>query len=232
MPASSDVPNGGSGGGTTPHNSKSPPAIISLPPSPPALTPQHRRTCRRRATIAVVTICLLLTAVIVLQIVIVGLILNSCLVQNATGVSPFVRSQTGQAPSELEVRGQLLQLADLLSWDAKCNRVLHDLVVSCYGAPDYLANKAKETSRGGGRFHFNRNFPHNLETPPRHALKPRKLRPQKPPMSELAKTTKVMKCGTIVIAKEGYKFSIVFRNKKCSLAKCEAKSEQCKQIIL
>ncbi|EUB60746.1 hypothetical protein EGR_04372 [Echinococcus granulosus] len=92
---------------------------------------------------------------------------------------------TGQAPSELEVRGQLLQLADLLSWDAKCNRVLHDLVVSCYGAPDYLAKKAKETSRGGGRFHFNRNFPHNLETPPRHALKPRKLRPQKPPMSEV-----------------------------------------------
>ncbi|EUB60745.1 hypothetical protein EGR_04371 [Echinococcus granulosus] len=94
MPASSDVPNGGSGGGTTPHNSKSPPSIISLPPSPPALTPQHRRTCRRRATIAVVTICLLLTAVIVLQIVIVGLILNSRLVQNATGVPPFVRSQT------------------------------------------------------------------------------------------------------------------------------------------
>lgn len=29
----------------------------------------------------------------------------------------------------------MLQLADLLSWDAKCNRVLHDLVVSCYGAP-------------------------------------------------------------------------------------------------
>ncbi|KAM3177181.1 hypothetical protein ACTXT7_005043 [Hymenolepis weldensis] len=42
---------------------------------------------------------------------------------------------TGKAPSELEVRGQMLQLADLLSWDAKCNRVLHDLVVSCYGAP-------------------------------------------------------------------------------------------------
>lgn len=112
--------------------------------------------------------------------------------------------QTGQTPSELEVRGQLLQLADLLSWDAKCNRVLHDLVVSCYGAPgefvqrsafifpsstrcvsgyclDYLANKAKEGSRSvggrsGGRFQFNRNFPHNLETPPRHAFKARKLR--------------------------------------------------------
>ncbi|VDK39471.1 unnamed protein product [Taenia asiatica] len=188
MPASSDVPNGGGGGGsngggggTGPHNSKSPPATTSLSAPPATPTPQHRRTRRRRVTMAVVTICLLLTAVIILQLVIVGLILNSRLVQNAAGVSVLVRSQTGQTPSELGVRGQLLQLADLLSWDAKCNRVLHDLVVSCYGAPDYLANKAKEGSRSGGgrsggRFQFNRNFPHNLETPPWHALKPRKLR--------------------------------------------------------
>ncbi|KAL5103380.1 hypothetical protein TcWFU_004917 [Taenia crassiceps] len=198
MPASSDVPNGGGGGGssgggaTTPHNSKSPPATSSLSVPPATPIPQHRRTLRRRVTMAVVVICLLLTAVIILQLVIVGFILNSRFVQNATAVSVLVRSQTGQAPSELEVRGQLLQLADLLNWDAKCNRVLHDLVVSCYGAPDYLANTAKEGSRSGGgrnggRFQFSRNFPHNLETPQRHALKPRKLRLLKSLVSEVDK---------------------------------------------
>ncbi|VDM33825.1 unnamed protein product [Hydatigera taeniaeformis] len=195
MPVSSDVSNdsncgGGGGGSATPHSSKSPSATTSLPVSPSTPTPQQRRTHRRRTTIAVVTVCLLLAAVIILQIVIVGLILNSRLVQNATGVSLLIHNQTGETPSELQVRGQLLQLADLLSWDAKCNRVLHDLVVSCYGAPDYLANKAKEGSRSGGgrvggRFQFNRNFPHNLETPSRHALKPRKLRQLMSPGSEV-----------------------------------------------
>ncbi|KAM7539073.1 hypothetical protein Aperf_G00000055358 [Anoplocephala perfoliata] len=187
MSTSTDLPS--SGNGIVHHNittttnnninkqSSSPPVILH--PSP-----AHRRSSRwfRRKSKSSIIISSLLITVIILQIAIIGLILNSHYVQN-TGCrsSLIVRAQAGKTPSELEVRGQMLQLADLLSWDAKCNRVLHDLVVSCYGAPDYLASVGKDQSKGGGSggFQFNRSFPRNLEIPPRPGHKFRRLRPMK-----------------------------------------------------
>ncbi|VUZ43482.1 unnamed protein product, partial [Hymenolepis diminuta] len=111
------------------------------PPPPPIFTPtptHHHRSkrCIQLKSKALLIVSAFLLTVIILQIAIMGLIINYHYVQNAnSGSSLTMRAKTGKAPSELEVRGQMLQLADLLSWDAKCNRVLHDLVVSCYGAP-------------------------------------------------------------------------------------------------
>nr|VZI01927.1 unnamed protein product [Spirometra erinaceieuropaei] len=84
--------------------------------------------------------------------------------------------QTGNR-NELPIRGRLLQLADLLSWDAKCNRLLHDLVVSCYGAPDYVAQAAVGRSKS---YKYNRKFPFNLSIPPSQSGMPREPEPQRP----------------------------------------------------
>ncbi|KAM3177184.1 hypothetical protein ACTXT7_005046 [Hymenolepis weldensis] len=44
---------------------------------------------------------------------------------------------------------------------------------------NYLASGGKDSTKTG-RFQYNRNFPRNLETPPRHGQKYRKTRPLKP----------------------------------------------------
>ncbi|VDN99888.1 unnamed protein product [Rodentolepis nana] len=157
----------------------------SPPPPPPILTPtitqhhQSKRSIRLKSKALIIVSAFLLT-VILLQIVIIGLIINYHYVQNAnSGSSLIARAKAGKAPSELEVRGQILQLADLLSWGAKCNRVLHDLVVSCYGAPDYLASGGKVPTKPRG-FPYNKSLPRNWKPPPRPGHKTRKPRPLKP----------------------------------------------------
>uniref|UniRef100_A0A5K3FG88 Uncharacterized protein n=1 Tax=Mesocestoides corti TaxID=53468 RepID=A0A5K3FG88_MESCO len=142
---------------------------------------QNRKTSRLRRYLPMLwrpaaTVLVPLIIVIVLQMVIICLIVNSHQAQKSSD-QMCAPGQAGNKQSELVVRGQMLQLADLLSWDAKCNRVLHDLVVSCYGAPDYLANKDKERVRP---FQFHRNFPQNLQAPSRQLSKKRKQRPPKP----------------------------------------------------
>nr|CDS31040.2 hypothetical transcript [Hymenolepis microstoma] len=138
-----DLPNGGNA--LVIKNSKNNNNQKLLPPSPPppppiltpTLTHHHQsKRCIRLKSKALIIVSAFLLTVILLQIVIIGLIVNYHYVQSAnSGSSLIVRAKAGKAPSELEVRGQILQLADLLSWGAKCNRVLYDLVVSCYGAP-------------------------------------------------------------------------------------------------
>nr|VZI45546.1 unnamed protein product [Spirometra erinaceieuropaei] len=89
----------------------------------------------------------------------------------------WLGSHTVGNRNELPIRGRLLQLADLLSWDAKCNRLLHDLVVSCYGAPDYVAQAAVGRSKS---YKYNRKFPFNLSIPPSQSGMPREPEPQRP----------------------------------------------------
>ncbi|KAL7058024.1 hypothetical protein AAHC03_017026 [Spirometra sp. Aus1] len=132
----------------------------------------------------------LLGCVIVLQVVIIILISQVHRAQNKVHLpgqldSPICRTAGDQLQleeqgnrNELPIRGRLLQLADLLSWDAKCNRLLHDLVVSCYGAPDYVAQAAVGRSKS---YKYNRKFPFNLSIPPSQSGMPREREPPADP---------------------------------------------------